>query len=73
MMMVVPFVIYADFESFIKPIDTARPRDDKSYTLKYEKHIPSSYSFHIKCFDENIYSHQPIAAAAASSSDAGRV
>ncbi|XP_065639495.1 uncharacterized protein LOC136072263 [Hydra vulgaris] len=30
--MKVPFVIYADFESFIKPIDTCTPNPDESYT-----------------------------------------
>ena len=39
----VPFVIYADFESFIKPIDTCQPNPSGSYTDQYQKHIPSSF------------------------------
>lgn len=31
----VPFVIYADFESFTEPMDTCSPKDSKSFTLKY--------------------------------------
>jgi len=34
----VPFVVYADFESFIKPIDTCQPYSYDSYTNKYQKH-----------------------------------
>ena len=46
----VPFVIYADFESFIKPIDTCQPDSSGSYTKQYQKHIPSSFCYYIKCF-----------------------
>ncbi|XP_065679834.1 uncharacterized protein LOC136094149 [Hydra vulgaris] len=53
--MKVPFVIYADFESFIKPIDTCTPNPDESYTKQYQKHTPSSFCYYIKCFDEKIY------------------
>ncbi|XP_065684304.1 uncharacterized protein LOC136096687 [Hydra vulgaris] len=50
----VPFVIYADFESFIKPIDTCTPNPDESYTKQYQKLTPSSFCYYIKCFDESI-------------------
>ncbi|XP_065679086.1 uncharacterized protein LOC136093770 [Hydra vulgaris] len=52
--MKVPFVIYADFESFIKLIDTCTPNPDESYTKQYQKHTPSSFCYYIKCFDESI-------------------
>ncbi|XP_065662566.1 uncharacterized protein LOC136085205 [Hydra vulgaris] len=48
----VPFVVYADFESFIKQIDTCEPNSNESYTKQYQKHIPSSFCYYIKCFDE---------------------
>ena len=51
----VPFVIYADFESFIKSIDTCMNDPSRSYTKQYQKHIPSSYCYYIKCFDDNIF------------------
>ena len=35
-----PFVIYADFESLIIPIDNCDPDPNKSYTKKYQKHKP---------------------------------
>jgi len=35
----VPFVIYADFESCIKPIDTCQPNPNNSYTNRYQEHI----------------------------------
>ena len=51
----VPFVVYADFESFTKPISTCSPSDDESYTMQYQKHEPCSYCYYIKCFDDEIF------------------
>ena len=51
----VPFVVYADFESFIMPINTCSSNQDKSYTNKYQKHTPSSFCYYVKCFDESVY------------------
>ena len=51
----VPFVVYADFESFTKPILTCSPSDDKSYTQQYQKHTPCSYCYYIKCFDDKLF------------------
>ena len=51
----VPFIIYADFECFIKPIQLCDPDDKSSYTTQYQKHEPSSFCYYIKCFDDEIY------------------
>ena len=51
----VPFVVYADFESFTEKIDTCQPDDGRSFTNRYQKHRPSGFSYIIKCFDENVY------------------
>ena len=48
-----PFVIYADFESFIKPMDICNPDPNKSYTKKYQKHKPSGFSYYIKSLYED--------------------
>ena len=56
----VPFIVYADFESFIKPIDTCQPNPNTSYTNKYQKHVPSSFCYYIKCFDDDLYSQDPV-------------
>ena len=54
----VPFIVYADFECFIKPIQSYDPnpknRDgtERSYTKQYQKHEPSSFCYYIKCFDD---------------------
>jgi hypothetical protein len=45
----VPFVIYADFESFVRPIDSCTPNPAKSSTTLYEKHEACGYSFLVKC------------------------
>ena len=50
-----PFVIYADFESKIIEMDNCNPNPNKSYTKKYQKHEPVSFSYYIKSFDESIY------------------
>ena len=51
----VPFIIYADTECLIKPIQSCEPYPKNSYTKKYQKHEAISYSYLIKCFDDNIY------------------
>ena len=42
-----PFAVYADFESLIKPLDNCDPDPNKSYTKKYQKHEPISFSYYI--------------------------
>ena len=51
----VPFMIYADTESLIKPIESCEPNPQNSYTKKYQKHEPISFSYYIKCFDDNVF------------------
>ena len=51
----VPFIVYADFECFIKPIQLCDPDDKESYTKQYQKHEPSSFCYYIKCFDDKVY------------------
>ena len=65
----VPFVVYADFESIIKSIDTCQPDPRTSYTKPYQKHIPSSFCYYIKCFDDDVYSQEPVSFTAKSEDD----
>ena len=51
----VPFVIYADMECLIKNILNCQPNPESSYTKKYQKHEPISFSYYIKCFDDSVY------------------
>ena len=51
----VPFVIYADFESYIKSIHTCDLNPENSYTKQYQKHEPISFYYYIKCFDSEVY------------------
>ena len=55
----VPFIVYADFECVTLQLSTCQPNPDKRYTKQYQKHIPSIFSYHIKCFDNTLYSQQP--------------
>ena len=50
-----PFVVYADFESIVKPLNTCEPDPNKSYTKKYQKHEPISFVYYIKSFNESVY------------------
>ena len=51
----VPFIIYADTEALIKEMHNCDPNPQNSYTKKYQKHEPVSFSYYIKCFDDNVY------------------
>ena len=53
--MKVPFVIYADFESVLKPIHTSQPDPNKPFTNRTFAHEPYSFAYLIKCsFDNSI-------------------
>ena len=51
----VPFIIYADTEALIKEMQNCDPNPQNSYTKKYQKHEPVSFSYYIKSFDDNVY------------------
>ena len=44
----IPFVVYADFECFTKPMNTCSPNPEYSYNYNYQKHEPSGFCFYIK-------------------------
>ena len=44
----IPFVIYADFECFTKPVHNCQPNPSQSYNFEYQKHEPSGFCFYIK-------------------------
>ena len=50
----IPFVVYAGFECFTKPINTCSPNPEKSYNYNYQKHEPSGFCFYIKGIDPSI-------------------
>ena len=56
----VPFIVCADFGSFTSQLSTCQPNSEKSYTNQYQKHIPSGFCYHIKRFDDTLYSQQPV-------------
>ena len=43
-----PFVAYADFECFTKPMSSCCPNPEDSYSYSYQKHEPSGFCFYIK-------------------------
>ena len=50
----VPFVVYADFECFTKPMHNCGPNPEDSYTYNYQKHEPSGFCLYIKGIVPNI-------------------
>ena len=50
----IPFVVYADFECFTKPMHNCSPNPEDSYTYNYQKHEPSGFCFYIKGIVPNI-------------------
>ena len=44
----IPFVVYADFECFTKPMNTCGPNPKDSYNYNYQKHEPSGFCIYIK-------------------------
>ena len=50
-----PFAVYADFESLIKPMDICDPDPNKSYTKKYQKHKPISFSYYISSSIDGVF------------------
>ena len=44
----IPFVVYADFECFTKPMSNCCPNPEDSYNYNYQKHEPSGFCFYIK-------------------------
>ena len=44
----IPFVVYADFECFTKPMNTCCPNPKDSYNYNYQKHEPSGFCIFIK-------------------------
>ena len=55
----VPFIIYADTESLLKPLQSCESDPRQKFTHKYQKHEPISFSYYIKCFDDNVLNLKP--------------
>ena len=47
----IPFVVYADFECFTKPINSCQPNPNHCFTQEYKKHEPSGYCLYLKGLD----------------------
>ena len=48
-----PFVAYADFECFTKPMSSCSPNPEDSYNYNYQKHEPSGFCLYFKGIVEN--------------------
>lgn len=48
-----PFVVYGDFETLLKPLHYAEPDPNNKFTVKTCVHEPYSFSYYIKCSFDN--------------------
>lgn len=53
-----PFVVYADFESILKPIQSCEPSKNKSFSVETQTHIPACYSLILLDDEKNILYHK---------------
>ena len=51
----IPFVVYADFECFTKPMNSCSPNPKDSYNYNYQKHEPSGFCFYVKSIVPGIH------------------
>ena len=56
----VPFIVYADFWILHITAVNMSTSCDKSYTKRNQKHTPSGFCYKIKCFDDTLYSQEPV-------------
>ena len=56
----IPFVVYADFECFTKPINSCKPNPNSSFTQEYQKHEPRGYCLYLKGLDGINDNYKPI-------------
>ena len=50
-----PFVVYADFECFTKPMNSCSPNPKDSYNYNYQKHEPSGFCFYVKSIVPDVH------------------
>ena len=53
--MKVPYVVYADFECVLRKIQTCEPSNERSFTVKTEKHEPCGLSYVVARSDGMAY------------------
>ena len=56
----IPFVVYADFECFTKPLSICQPYPHDSYTYSFQKHEPSGFCLYLKGLDGINKPYNPI-------------
>ena len=52
-----PFIIFADFECFTKPLDVSGV---EGKTIQYQHHEPSGFCFYVKCSEPGVYDKEPV-------------
>ena len=56
-MIKVPFVVFADFEPIVKPINSIEPSIENRL---YQTPVSCGFSYKIVCFDDKIWSQDPL-------------
>ena len=50
----VQFMIYADFESILKRVQSNDRNNNTSDTEKYQAHLPCSFAYKVVCLDDKV-------------------
>ena len=66
-------MIFADFESLTRKIAHAEPRNNHSYTIQNQKHIPSEFCYYIKCSFDSSYDKKVIYTKQSEDEDISRI
>ena len=69
----VPFVVYADFECFTKPMSSCCPNPKDSYNYNYQKHEPSGFCFYAKGILPGVHIKQIIYTKTSEDEDVAKV
>ena len=66
-------MVFADFESLTRKITHAEPRDNHSYMIQHQKHIPSGFCYYIKCSFDSSYNKKVIYTKQSEDKDISRI
>ena len=56
----VRFIVYAEFESFTPQLSICQQNPESSYTKQYQEHARSEFCYHIKYFNDTLFSRDTV-------------
>lgn len=53
----VPFVVYADFETYLSPYQSCEPNPNDAYSMNRQIHVPIAFAYYVVCSFDNSLNH----------------